>query len=112
MTVSFARFQNDTGNVEIAIDTQTVSTETINVEEQSQETVQSPYAETPEIPSTTAASKTPTTWKKITRAFVNPLFGEPSANVTQFKAYDYHTGRCMMKIYDCRGCLAGGACRH
>lgn len=88
--MSFARFQNDTGNVEIAIDAPTTA-ETIEAQCQEGTETQSPYTEAPEIPPTTPP-KTPTAWKKLTRAFVNPLFGEPSAASVciQLRAlYDY-----------------------
>lgn len=87
LSVGFARFQNDSGNVEIAIDAsfeQTLARPPFNVPCNTKEPTL-PFTEAPEIPDTSSDScqgsnvKAPAAWKKFTRAFTNPLFGDPSA---------------------------------
>lgn len=109
--LSFARFQNDPasghdGGVEIAIETgmfsQPLAAPSLPTDDEldmahggkvDPEPSSTPYAEEPVIPSSSAAETgspagplqaKPTTaaWKKLTRAFVNPLFGDPSAGVS------------------------------
>jgi hypothetical protein len=54
----------------------------------------SPFMEAPEIPDTSSSASchgstnvkaAPAAWKKFTRAFTNPLFGDPSVGVSHEK---------------------------
>lgn len=97
--MGFARFQNDSaGNVEIAIDAsfeQALARPPLDPDapprsSNIQQEPKSPFTEAPEIPDTCSDSchgssnvkaAAPAAWKKFTRAFTNPLFGDPSAAV-------------------------------
>ncbi len=99
LSVGFARFQNDSaGNVEIAIDAsfeQALARPPLDPDapprsSNIQQEPKSPFTEAPEIPDTCSDSchgssnvkpAAPAAWKKFTRAFANPLFGDPSAAV-------------------------------
>ncbi|XP_032785837.2 protein amnionless isoform X2 [Daphnia magna] len=94
LSVGFARFQNDSGNVEIAIDAsfeQALARPPLDASCNRQEPT-SPFTEAPEIPNTSSDSchgsnvKAPAAWKKFTRAFTNPLFGDPSAAASRLSA--------------------------
>lgn len=105
VSVGFARFQNDSaaGNVEIAIDAsfEQALARPPHEDGPSSSHQESPFTEAPDIPDTsgmdtsspdtcheTKIVKAPAAWKKFTRAFTNPLFGEPSvaAGVTSLDA--------------------------
>ena len=92
LSVGFARFQNSdsAGNVEIAIDAsfeQALARPPLEHPSSSLQ-AESPFAEAPSIPDTSSdtchgassvKTAAPAAWKKFTRAFTNPLFGDPSA---------------------------------
>lgn len=92
-SVGFARFQNDSGNVEIAIDASFEQALARPPLEQATSNQESPFTQAADIPDTspsvdtspdtcherTMTVKAPAAWKKLTRAFTNPLFGDPSA---------------------------------
>ncbi|EFX72558.1 hypothetical protein DAPPUDRAFT_254308 [Daphnia pulex] len=107
LSVGFARFQNDSaGNVEIAIDAsfeQALARPPLDPDapprssNHIQQEPKSPFTEAPEIPDTCSDSchgssnvkpaAAPAAWKKkFTRAFANPLFGDPSATVGRMSA--------------------------